>query len=265
MVGSRAAPLAGAAQPPTSGFTALEPGLELGQYQGPPGAPGDGRIWVVRLNPALFELRLLNASAGDSRPHTLRDWALGSGASAAINAGMFQTDGLTGLGLMRTRAHRNNPRLAQRLKSVLAFDPQAPGLAPVALLDAACGEVEPLPAYGSLVQSIRMISCDRQNVWASEGRPASAAAIGIDGAGRPLLIHARSPFTVRALADALLALPIDLRRAMYVEGGPEAQLFLRGGGQELERRGAFEGTAADERAGLAWELPNVIVAVRRGR
>ncbi len=61
---------------------------------------------------------------------------------------------------------------------------------------------------------------------------------------------------------ALLALSIDLVQAMYVEGGPEAQLFARGGGRELERVGIFEGPAVAAN-GRAWPVPNVIAAVRR--
>ncbi|HTT71524.1 MAG TPA: phosphodiester glycosidase family protein [Anaeromyxobacteraceae bacterium] len=265
-----AAPPAPVAPPPpapprppvASGFTALEPGLDLGLFPGPASAPGDGQVWVARIDPARFELRLLNASAGDARPHTVREWALAAGAVAGINAGMFQTDGLTSLGLMRSRAHQNNPRLSGRLKAVLAFDPLRPGLPRVQILDGACGELDPFPtAYGTLIQSIRMVSCDRKNVWAPEARRFSAAAIGLDGAGRALFIHARSPYKVHDLIDALLALPLDLRRALYVEGGPEAQLYVHSGEREVERLGAIEGQT--EERGLAWEVPNVVVAVRR--
>jgi Phosphodiester glycosidase len=259
------APVPPPAKPAAAPFTALEPGLELGLFPGPGTAPGDGKIWIVRIDPARFELKLVNASAGDARPRTVRAWALAAGAAAAINAGMFQTDGLTSVGLMRTRAHQNNPRRSTRYKAVLAFDPVLPGLAPVRILDAACGDLDPSPpGYGTLIQSIRMVSCDRKNVWAPDAKRWSAAAIGLDGAGRALFIHARSPWPVHDLVDALLALPVDLRRAMYVEGGPEAQLFVSAGGREVERLGAFEGRAQEE-ASLAWEIPNVVVAVRRGR
>jgi hypothetical protein len=47
-----------------------------------------------------------------------------------------------------------------------------------------------------------------------------------------------------------------------VEGGPEAQLFARGSGGELERLGAFANApTAETRDG--WPVPNVIAAVRR--
>ena len=110
-----------------------------------------------------------------------------------------------------------------------------------------------------------MVSCDRKNVWAPDQKRWSTAAIGIDGAGRALFIHARSPWPVHDLVDTLLALPIDLRRAMYVEGGPEAQLYVRAGGREVERLGAIEVTAHAASAVFAWEIPNAVVAVRRAR
>ena len=259
------APPATPASASASAWASLEPGLDLGVFAGPGTPPGDGKIWVVRLDPTRFELKLVNASAGDARPRTVRAWASGAGAVAAINAGMFQTDGLTSVGLMRTRAHQNNPRRSSRFKAVLAFDPADRMLPPVRILDAECGEVEACaPGYGTLIQSIRMVSCQRQNVWARDEKRWSTAAIGVDGLGRTLFIHARSPWPVHDLVDALLSLPIDLRRAMYVEGGPEAQLFLRSGGREVERLGALEGSAQDRGAGLAWEIPNAVVAVRRG-
>ncbi len=246
-------------------WSELEPGLDLGVFPGPSPAPGDGRIWIVRIDPARYELRLVNASAGDARPRTIRGWATAVGAAAAINAAMFQTDGLTSVGLMRTRTHQNNPRRNRRYQAVLAFDPLEPGAPPVRILDAGCGEVEEgVRSYGTLVQSIRMVSCEGRNVWAADARRWSTAAIGLDGAGRVLFVHARSPWPVHDVADRLLALPIDLRRAMYVEGGPEAQLFVRGGGREVERLGAREGAPLDATQALSWEIPNAVVALRRG-
>jgi hypothetical protein len=118
-------------------------------------------------------------------------------------------------------------------------------------------------AYGTLVQSIRMISCQRRNVWAPSDRRFSAAAIGVDTKGRVLFFHARTPWPVHDLVKALLDLPLDLAQAMYVEGGPEAQLFARGGKAELERVGTFEKGPRAADPGRAWPVPNVIVAVRK--
>ncbi|HET9554408.1 MAG TPA: phosphodiester glycosidase family protein, partial [Anaeromyxobacteraceae bacterium] len=147
-------------------------------------------------------------------------------------------------------------------RAVLAFDPIAPGAPPLRIIDRDCEDLEEAgKAYASLVQSIRMVSCQRVGVWAPSERRFSSAAVGVDGSGRLLFIHARSPWPVHELVAALLAAPIDLRQAMYVEGGPEAQLYVRGGGTELLRVGASE--VGIELPGGGLPVPNVLAAVRR--
>jgi hypothetical protein len=259
-----AQPAAAHPAPQQAPWQALEPGLEFALLDGPPASAGDGKIAVVRIDPARFELRLLASSApGEGDLRSARDWAYRTGASAAINASMYQEDYRTSVSLMRTREHVNQRRLSKD-KAVLAFDPLVSGISPVRIVDRDCEDLDQASArYGTLVQSIRMVSCDRRNVWAPSDRRFSAAAIGTDRRGRVLFIHARSAWPVHELVKALLALPIDLAQAMYVEGGPEAQVFARGGGRELERVGTFEGTAAGAN-GRAWPVPNVIAAIRRG-
>lgn len=262
---ARPAPLAapaGAPAPP-SPFAALEPGLELALLPGPPASQGDGLIAVVRIDPALFRLELRSASApGEGRPRSVRDWAFRAGASAAINASLYQEDWRTAVGLMRSRDHVNHARVGKD-RAVLAFDPLAAGAPPVRIIDRDCEDLEVAgKAYAGLVQSIRMVSCQRIGVWAPSERRFSSAAVGVDGAGRVLFIHARSPWPVHELVAALLAAPIDLRQAMYVEGGPEAQLYVRGGGTELSRVGASDHGLELATGNLP--VPNVLAAVRRG-
>ncbi len=252
------------ADPAPGAWRRLEAGLEVALFDGPGSARGDGKIAIVRIDPAHFELRLLNSSApGEGALLSARAWAYRAGASAAINASMYQADYRTSVSLMRTRLHVNQRRVSKD-KAVLAFDPLVSGVAPVRLVDRDCEDLDlARRQYGTLVQSIRMISCERRNVWSPSERRFSTAAVGLDGKGRVLFIHARTPWPVHELASALLALPIDLARAMYVEGGPEAQLYARGGGREIERVGAFEGAAPPGNAGQAWPVPNVVAAIRR--
>jgi hypothetical protein len=259
------AALTGPARAAEPGFAQLEPGLDLGVFAGPGAVSGDDAITVVRVDPVRFELRLFNASApGEGVPRTVRAWAERSGAVAAINAAMYQEDHRSSVGLMRTRSHVNHARVS-RDRAVLAFDPIASGIPPVRIIDRECENFDAAAGgYGALVQSIRMVSCDRRNVWAPSDRRSSAAVIGLDGTGRVLLLHVRAPSDVHALVDTLLALPVDLRRAMYVEGGAEAQLVVRAGGREVERVGATAGLF-EAGGGKAVPVPNVIVVVRRAR
>ncbi len=258
------APVVAPATPPPAAqqapWQALEPGLDVADLQGPP-ADGDRKITVVRIDPTRFELRLLSASApGEGGPRTARAWAYRSGASATINAAMYQEDYRTSVSLMRSREHVNQRRVSKD-KAVLAFDPLVSGVPPVRIVDRECESLDDAAVrYATLVQSIRMVSCDRRNVWAPSDRRFSAAAIGVDRRGRVLFVHARTPWPIHELVAALLALPIDLAQAMYVEGGPEAQVFARGGSREVERVGTFEGTGENLRA---WPVPNVVAAIRR--
>jgi hypothetical protein len=246
----------------------LEPGLFLGTFpaaQEPLSSDGGGAIRVLRVHPERFELRLLNASGSpDGRSLTARAWVEQYGLVAAINASMYQADHRTSVSLMRSSTHVNNAHLSKDM-TVLAFGPKRPDLAPVALIDRECDDWERLLAdYETAVQSIRMVSCRGRNVWAPQPKRWSTAAIGIDRAGRPLLIHVRSPYSVHDLISILTALPLDLARAMYVEGGAESQLYVRAGAAELEFVGSFEGgfgeTGGNSRA---WPIPNVIGVARR--
>jgi hypothetical protein len=267
LLAAAAALLIGASPAGTAPWQALEPGLELAVLEGPEAPAGDRKITVLRIDPRRFDLRLLNASAPGQggAPRTARAWAASAGAVAAINASMYQGDNLTSVGLMRTRAYVNHRRLSKD-RSVLAFDPADRALPPVRLVDRDCEDLEPVAArYGTLVQSIRMISCDRKNVWAPSDRRFSAAAIGVDGAGRVLFVHARTAWPVHALVEALLALPLDLRQAMYVEGGPEAQLYVKAAGRELELVGGFDRPLISVENVEAWPVPNVIAVLRKAR
>jgi hypothetical protein len=222
-------------------------------------AAGDRLIHVARIDPLRYRLRLLNASADpQAAALTARQWAERNHLAAAINASMYQADLRSSVALMQTRGHVNNPHLSKD-KAVLAFDPVDPSMPPVQIIDRECQDFEALRgAYGSLVQNIRMVSCDGRNVWAAQPHAWSIAAIGIDRQGRVLLLHARAPHTTHDFIETVLGLPLDLKNAMYVEGGREAQLFVRGGGRDYE----FTGTSDENDPGgipvPAWPIPNVI-------
>ena len=239
----------------------LEPGLEYAQVTSPiAAAEGDSQIRLARIDPTRFSVELLNASAtADGTGRTARDWAEKNQLVAAINAGLYQADYKTSTSLMRSRAHVNNPRLS-RHNAVLLFDRRDGDLPPVQLVDRTCRDLDTVVGrYAGAVQGIRMISCKRGNVWTQQDKRWSNAAIGVDEAGRLLFIHMRAPLSTHDFADALLALPIGLRETMYVEGGPEAQLFVRAGGRQYEAIGSHGSSGFAGLAGsFAMPIPNVL-------
>ncbi len=256
----------GAAQPGDGAWRRLEPGLELASFPWPNAAADDGaRIDVLRIDPLRFELRLLMSSAapGGARK-TAREWCEKNALVAAINAGMYQEDFRTSVSLMKSRTHVNNPRLT-RHRAVLAFDRLDPAAPPVQIIDRDLQPYEELAAkYGALVQGIRMVALDGRNVWTAQDAKFSVAAVGIDREGDVLLIHSRAQRAPHDLVEALLSLPVNLKNAMYLEGGPIAQLFVRAGGAEFEFTGAFDSAfGGDDEPTAAQPIPNVLGIARR--
>ncbi len=251
---------------PRTAWRRLEAGLELAEFASPrPSDRGDSIVRALRIEPSRFELRLLNASAEPrGGPLTARAWCARGGLVAAINASMYQADHRTSVSFMRTATHINNPRLSKD-RAILAFEPRDPGVPAATIIDGECDDFETLRTkYGTLVQSIRMISCKGENVWSRQARRWSTAAIGTDALGRILFLHVRSPYSTHDLIDILKTLPLGLTRAMYAEGGPEAQLYVKSGAEEHEWVGSYEtGLNEEDDNRIAWPVPNVVGIARR--
>ncbi len=98
------------------GWQKLADGLEFGIFESPqPAEIGDSKIRILRIDPAHYELKLLNASVSKKgRSLSAKQWCRQHGLVAAINASMFQEDFKTSVSFMRTRTHVNNPRISRK-------------------------------------------------------------------------------------------------------------------------------------------------------
>jgi hypothetical protein len=220
----------------------LAEGLELGIFDTHlPSEIGDSKIRVLRIDPQHFKLRLLNTSAAeDGRPLTAKEWSRRNGLVAAINASMYQADYKSSVSLMRTKAHINNPRISKDM-AILAFDRKQNDVPLVKIIDRQCDDFETWnKKYDTMIQSIRMISCTGKNVWAQQPQKWSTAAIGTDDRQRVLFIHVGSPYSTHDVIKILQTLPLHIARAMYTEGGPQAQLYINIGDYEYEFIGNYE-------------------------
>jgi hypothetical protein len=249
-----------------AGWQQLDRGLELGIFPAPQAAAGgDSVVRVLRIDSRYFQLRLFNVSQiKNGVPLTPKQWCRQNGLAAAINPSMYQVDYKTSVSLMRTKVHTNNPRLSKDM-TILAFDRQDAGVPRVKIIDRQCEDFQAWKKkYGTLVQSIRMISCKGENVWKPQARRWSTSAIGIDQRDRILFIHVRALYSTHDLINILQKLPLNISRAMYTEGGPQAQLYINSGGKELEFAGSYEtnSNAADE-GSISWPLPNVLGISKR--
>ena len=245
-------------------WKSLEPGLDLGIFPCPSSHGETCEINILRINPAFFELRLLNTSASkEGMPLTARQWCKENNLVAAINASMYQQDIKTSVSLMKTKGHVNNPRLSKD-KAILAFDRRSSKVPKVQIIDRECQNFHKVKEnYRTLVQSIRMVSCKGRNVWRQQKKKFSIASVGIDKKGNVLFIHVQNPLTPYDLINILLKLPISIKKAMYVEGGSESQLFVQSHGQEFEFMGIYEAFFIEPGSVLLPRpVPNVIGVVR---
>ena len=245
-----------------TGWKKLADGLELGIFDAPqPAEIGDSKIRILKIDPGRYELKLLNASVSKKgRSLSAKQWCRQNGLVAAINASMFQEDFKTSVSLMRTRTHVNNPRFRKKDMTILAFDRLGTGVPEVKIIDRQCEDFKIWKyKYGTLVQSIRMISCKGKNVWRQQPQKWSTVAIGIDKTDRVLFIHVGSPYSTHDLINILKELPLDIARAMYTEGGPQAQLYIKTGAHEYEFVGHSEIDFSNNTNPLfSWPIPNVV-------
>ena len=211
---------------------------------------GDGLLHVVRLDPAdvTFELGLRSE---DGALHSAADWASRKGWSVVFNAGMYETDLRTNVGYLRHRGHVNNPRWKTSFEAVLALDGFDGG---VALLDRDAPTFASESAgYDTLVQNLRTVKAPGTNVWEPNDRSWTEATVAQDGQGRILFLFTGTRFNQSEFNDRILALPLDVARAMHVEGGPEGSLSIHTPVMTVD----LNGETAIGRTNQ-WEIPNVI-------
>lgn len=246
----------------------LESGVEYGVLAVVSSETGSsGRLHVVRIDPGQARLRALMASALDGKTRTAGTWCEEFGLSAAINLGMYQEDGLSNVGYARSGEHVNSRRWATSFKSALGFAARRDDLEPAVLLDLdRDGARESLAEYGTVIQNLRLIKAPGTNVWSRQERRWSEAALAMDGAGRILFLLTRAPFAMWDLNRTLLELPLDIQRAMHLEGGRQASLSIRAPELQLDLSGSFD-TGFTENGAIPSQrsIPNVIGVVSASR
>ncbi len=244
----------------------LDDGLELGRFLAQAQtAYGDSIVTVLRADPRVWELKLMSlAGTQEAGVMTAREWSDRYHLAAATNAGMFHEDYRTHTGYMRCGSDVNNPR-CNNYRSVVAFSAKNDSVPPFQIFDFDSTEIASLSEdYSCLIQNLRLIDRARRNRWSPQDKEWSEAALGEDRDGRILFIFCRSPYSMYDFNNILLELPIDLVCAQHLEGGPEAQLYIKVGGTEMEFAGSYETDFSDtDENSAAWPVPNVLGVVKK--
>jgi hypothetical protein len=253
-------PVAGLATDP---WRSLGEGLELAEFDtGKATLLGDGRITILRIDPARWQFKILSAKElGYQGGLTAEEWSKRHNLSAVINAGLFLPDHSTHAGFMKvddsTSIGRNNG-----YQSLAAFSP-VDGKPPrfrIYDLDSEKRNITELSdRYRYAVQNLRLIKRPGVNRWKPQNRRWSEAALGEDRQGRALFIYSQTPFSMYELNNILLSLPIDLVSAQHLEGGREAQMHIRHDTFEKGFTSSIQHSFFDKELGIrGWPIPNVI-------
>ena len=249
----------------TSPWREVDDGLLIGEFEAQRNcSSSDTKILVLKIDPQKYAFKLLSASEHDGTKMTLKQWVEKYGLMAAFNAGMYQEDGITSVGFMKNFKHVNNGRLNKN-KAILAFNPVDPSVPEIQIIDRECQDFETLKGkYRTFVQSIRMVSCEQQNVWSPQPTAWSTLAIAMDESLKVLVIFSEHPYCVHDLIEALLSLPISIYNAMYLEGGPQASLYLSTKNVTIEKYGVLEGSPDSHNPlRVSWPIPNILGIVRK--
>lgn len=248
----------------------LAPGMDLGTLRASARpAVGDSIITVLRIDPERWSLEFAGVSrTAGARTKNAREWCESEGFVAATNAGMFLADYKTHVGYMRSGGHINSASV-NHYNSVAAYGPRAGSGRPIFRIfdrDAPGGDVQSLARdYALVAQNLRLIKRPGVNAWGERERRWSEAALGEDDTGRILFIFSRSGYNMRELARILLDSDLGIVAAQHLEGGPEAQLYVRVGDFELGYCGSFETDFVENDSNtMAWPVPNVLGIRARG-
>lgn len=242
----------------------LESGLAFGEFHAPnPSAYGDSVFTVLKIDPKYFSFHLLMASQF-GKAQTLEDWAKKHDLLASINASMYLPDHTRSTGFMRCGAHVNNSRINARFGAFFVAGPKHPDLPLAQIMERKFHDWQNLlKEYSCVVQNYRMISQNGKNLWKQNSHSFSMSCVAMDKQGNILFIHCRSPFSVHDFSENLLALPLNIKNAMYTEGGRESGLYIRSRLMTKYWSGRYSSMFFKSAASELLPLPNVLGIRRR--
>ncbi len=247
----------------TEPWKPLAKGLEIAEFELKLPLPaGDSRITILRINPRHWNLKILTSKEFAYKSGlSVREWARLHGLTAVINAGLFLTDHATHAGYMKTPATTHSGR-TNSYQSLALFAPEDATLPPFRILDLD-EEEQKIPElaqpYRYALQNLRLIKHPAVNRWKPQARSWSEAALGEDSEGRVLFIYCQDPVSMHQFNQALLSLDIGVVAAQHLEGGRQAQMYVRHGDYEKSFSGNTEVSLIEKDLGISgWPIPNVI-------
>lgn len=228
----------------------------------------DSKLTIIKVDPSKFSFHLLSASEHGRKSRTADEWGREFGMSIIINAGMFNpSKAHTNKGYMRNYSHTNNSRFNKAYNVMMALNPKDKSKPSFQLFDLTHDRWDSIrPLYRSFCQGMRMIDWNGVPL-AWDKRPGQSCSMVIgatDIDGNIYFLFTRSPYTHQSVIRFLQTMPLNIRTTVYLEGGPEASLYINSGDTIIPKFGSYVSkTYARDDNDHFWKIPNVIGIVKK--
>ena len=245
---------------PAINWKTVDTGLFLAEIDAPKkSAYGDSKFTVLKIDPAHYNLTLVSAKQPGKNVSTAEEWAKKEKLIATVNTSMYHMDFQTSVGFMKHFDFVNNGELNTD-NTIAAFNRKDKSVPEVQIIDRKCQNWDELKTkYNSFSQSIRMVDCNQNNKWQVDQKMWSMVVMSMTKDGKVLFIFTRSPYTVHDFINMLLKLPLNIHNMMYLEGGPEASLYVNHNGTVVKKMGSYEtGFNENDNNNRFWQVPNMI-------
>lgn len=228
----------------------------------------DSKLTILKIDKQKFDFEFLTASEHGKKMRTAPEWAEEFGQTLIVNAGMYSYNKIhSNKGYMKNYNHFNNPKKSGYYNAILAMHPKDEKKAPFDLIDITDQDWEKVRHdYHSLCQNMRMIGFDGTGMAFSKRPDQSCSMIlcATDTASNLYFIFTRSPYTHQTMIKYLQGLPLHIRTTAYLEGGPEASLYINTGDTVIAKYGSYvSNSCANDDNDHFWEIPNVIALKKK--
>lgn len=223
----------------------------------------DSKVSIIKINSSLYKFDLIIASQTDSVFKTLPEWCVEKNLIFAVNAGMYSLSNRNrATGFMKNYNYINNPVFKDGFNAMLAFNPKNDAAEPIRIIDLSNEKYSDFEnTYNCFVQSIRLIDNNGEGVfWSPKSRlKCSMTFLGIDKDKNMVVFFTRSPYSPNEMIRFMLQNPLNIKSAMYLEGGPEASFYINTKDTTFGKFGSFVSqTYPTDKNDRFRKMPNII-------
>jgi hypothetical protein len=223
----------------------------------------DSKLTIVKIDPACYDFNFLTATEFGNKLRPANEWSTEFDLQIVVNAGMYSLKkNNPNKGYLKNYGHLNNPNMSGYYNAMMVSHPIDSMQTGFKVVDITCIPWDSIRnRYHSFCQGMRMIDCDG-NPMAFAKKPdqsCSMIVLSTDTIGMIYIIFTRSPYTHQKMISFLKSFPFELRQTVYLEGGPEASLYIKTKHDTISKYGTYVSKTWEKSDNdHFWEIPNII-------